>query len=410
MSILGISTDLLSRDIQVKRDRNRAWQMSGATTRRLQGAMYGPGTKVAIQNFPRLDYLKTIQIGGTITPESGQVTESELEITQKFHARYEVAVGEELQSNVNLMLNSSAQLGYNSQQDVERAVARKVFDGRAINLDKDNPSAISSGTIYDKFSEINQALHENDAMQNGEDVCVFADPRGVSTLSRAGELDGFDSMQYRGALNRAATGGFVSAFASDMYRTNNIPMSQKLTIDVNPSNGDTISISVPNLADSNSTISTVVLTFVNTLSGVPGQVLIGATLPDTQNNLIAQIREGAGSGVTYETLATDDRNRLKKCMVNLEDFDTNDVAYWQAVPARGTTITSSLTGSVGDGTKAVVYSMMVRGAIDHAEKVNSVWVDTPRDSNVYALNMEFSHGQLVDEENQFRIANYFVQA
>lgn len=138
---------------------------------------------------------------------------------------------------------------------------------------------------------------------------VVLDPERVALLAQNEVANGFNKADV------ALSNGFVgnSAAGLQIYRSNNLPTSNTLTVDTNPTAGDTM------------TVVGVTYTFVAIGTATnPGEISIGAVLATTQASIVQAINlTGTPGASNYIAPSTANQRKLQNASVLASAFAAN---------------------------------------------------------------------------------------
>lgn len=136
----------------------------------------------------------------------------------------------------------------------------------------------------------------------------------------------------------------------DLYESNNLTYTARLTPADNPSNGETI------------TIDGLVFTFVSSIGTTVGNVLIEGTTAGTLDNLVLALNQGASAGTKYVAFTAVDSLRKLDRMSAVDGTTYVDLTY-----KGGSEVTVAASVADNAWSKQIVHcSAMQKGAIDMA--------------------------------------------
>lgn len=225
----------------------------------------------------------------------------------------------------------------------EYANANKYFDAGDFSGTPGEAVTLATNNVANVFSTAHAYLVNT----IGQKINYFLviDPYQASIIQQAALSNAF-------AL---ADTTFKNGYAGDflgfkVYVSTNLNTEADLTIETNPTNGDTISI------------NGVTFTFVSSLGSTAGNVLIGGNAAASVDNLVAAMNGAAGAGSTYVALTSANRNRMDG--LTATDNDTSITI----VSKRGRMVLSeTLTdGTDGWGDQVVHALVGERGSIELA--------------------------------------------
>lgn len=177
-----------------------------------------------------------------------------------------------------------------------------------------NPKVTSNSNIDEVANAIIEAVSLNDgALDRG--MFWIISPYEVTDITSFQQNNGFsisDASIRNGFLGNTPFAGL------DLYVSNNLTHTVTLTMDTNPTNGDTMTLTVPGNGGGK---RSVVVTFVGTLSGGAGEVHIASTVDITRANLerfldaYGATTEVEATDTGFTALSTADSNALKRAQI-----------------------------------------------------------------------------------------------
>ena len=263
--------------------------------------------------------------------------------------------------------------GENAGKDLRNAIdsdllfeatnATSLIDDGTLGGTTGDPLALTGSNVVDAFSTIIQKLAEQN-ITDIEGLYGVIDPATMQTLvsySGGRETVGGDSMLRQGVQGDMYSGRMLEFMGIPMYITNNYTRSVVLGLATNPTDGDTVTLTIGGTA--------VTVTFVSTIGSTAGNVLIGADADATRANLLGLLSAPTTTSATQVgwVVGTDDAilSRLQVSTSAVNDATANTLTVY----AKGQTLTgaSSLTaGSDGfvaaEASKHLMFGK--RGAID----------------------------------------------
>lgn len=286
---------------------------------------------------------------GTYTPhndisfDTKTASKQTLEVDTFEYAAEEIDITEKNQTPYDLLNHSLTSIRKGLLNRVEQVYLGQISN--AFHSISGSPVAVTSSNILDIIEEAEGKLGAFDAPYETSMRAMVLGPRTVAKLRRA-KADR-ESRLGDVTLENGVVGPWMGW---TVVENNNLPWSATLTINTNPTAGDTV------------TISGVTFTFVSSLSGASaGSVLVGANAAASRANLKAAVEGGTGAGSTYVDLSIRDkfilrRKRYVKCTSDAEMAFTGfgDISVSE-------TLTASADGWSNQKQQAV---FMVRGAID----------------------------------------------
>lgn len=286
------------------------------------------GDTVVVQQFPNLFGNMGGTAGTSITESDWAISSFQITVDQVYQNARNVKDIEELQSNLNLVSKISERYAFASANNDDQFVASFFTEAFASNKVNDkSPVTLSTSNTYSNVVAVKQKLEEQNA---ATDVMLFVSPAINSALRKENILDSSD----RGLDIRL--NGYVGSYDGfKVMVTNNLPHVRTLTLDTQVTAADTFSITGNESDSTTSNTSgtggfknrTVTFTYVAAgTAAAAGEISLGATLADTQQNTIDAINgTGTPGASTYIELSTADRQSLKNGFTNLSAF-SSDVA------------------------------------------------------------------------------------
>lgn len=203
---------------------------------------------------------------------------------------------------------------------------------------------IDPTVIFDVFEEAESKLGSFDVpMQTDLRAAVFG-PHTTATMRKA-------KAQREAPLgDNVLANGLVGPWNGwTVVQNNNLPWSGTLTVDTNPTDGDTV------------TIAGVTFKFVDTVGSDAGNVHIGVSVSDSRANLKAAIEGGSGEGTDYVDIDDEDRFILReKRRVSTTDDEAMAVTGFGDIVVSETFTAATNVWSNQEQSAA----FMVRGSID----------------------------------------------
>lgn len=227
---------------------------------------------------------------------------------------------------------------------LDQAFLNEGVDGAASTV---AGGTLAANTIFGAMTDCRSKL----ARKNGADgpLAIVLDPERIALLAQYFASTG-NSVADLSLRNGFA--GSVNGF--QVYESNNLPSSVALTVDTQPTAGDTL------------TVLDVTFTFTAAASAsAAGEIALGANLAATQANIIAAINgTGTPGASTYIDVSADDRSALVNSRVAISAFSSdiatvtaNDKIDGQETFTAGTNVF---------GTETTTALAMRMGAIDMA--------------------------------------------
>jgi len=241
----------------------------------------------------------------TITPLTA--TDSTLTVDQSKAATFSVDPVEVKQATSKYVPTVTYQAAYDLRNIIDQDIISNAITNASTNTT--SFSTLSTTNMYPLLTDRKSQLFRN----NAADGPLFAvvDSDGISTLSQTFVNQGFNE------ADTALRNGFAgSAAGFHVYCTNNLPYTVNLTLAVNPTANDTI------------TLYGVTWTFVaNGTAATAGQISIGANVAATQAIVLNAINgTGTPGASTYIEVSTDNRRNLQNRQVSAGAFSVGNVS------------------------------------------------------------------------------------
>jgi len=232
-----------------------------------------------------------------ITFETKTATKQTLEVGTFEYAAEDIDITEKMQTPYDLVAHSSKSIRNGLLNRVEQVYlseitnARHTISGGAIEL--------ASSNILDVLEEAEGKLGSFDAPYETSMRAAVLGPRTVAKLRRA------KSERETKMGDSVLANGVVGPWQGwNIVQNNNLPWSATLTMDTNPTDGDTV------------TIAGVTFEFRATLGdAAAGNVAVlrhGSTVATSRANLAAAINNTATAGTTYVQLGAMDNLMIRR--------------------------------------------------------------------------------------------------
>ena len=343
--------------------------------------------------------------GETIATQDWAVESFTLPITEVYNEGILIKDIEEIQSNITLQDKFAERMAEASRQVEDQFVASLFTDAASRNkLQDKNPLTLSDTNTYSAVTSLTEALENSNAY--GEAV-VLVSPSIHRRFRLENILDssslGLDT-RYNGMI------GMLDGFR--VVQTNNLPHVRTLTVDTQPTANDTF-VLTGLIKDSSATqqnagryrSQTVTFTFVAAPSN-PGEIDIGATLADTQANIINAINGTGTPGATsYIELTAANRAALRNAFTQVTDtaFNASDqITIRNSGGPFGGALAYTETFTAGTnvfGSDAVLMTAMLPNSIYFAAQMDQLKLETESTGGMFArlLHEKVYGGSLVGE-------------
>lgn len=240
---------------------------------------------------------------GTYTPhsdisfEAKTATKQTLEVDTFEYAAEDIDITEKNQTPYDLVSHSLTSIRKGLMNRVEQKFLSEITNAR--HSISGSPVDVSASNILDIFEEAEGKLGAFDAPYETAMRTVVLGPRTVAKLRRA------KSERETRLGDSVLENGIIGPWQGwTVVQNNNLPWSATLTIDTNPANGDTV------------TISGVVFEFqdnlANTTAGYVGVLRHGSTVGTSRANLAAAINDSGTAGTNYVQLSSGDSFLIRR--------------------------------------------------------------------------------------------------
>lgn len=315
-------------------------------SRRMQAKRFMDAVYVAISSFEEQQTLKKgdtvhrpyrsdlvvndVGAGGSYSRQDITDTDEYLTIDKKKEISFYVEDADAIQSNyrtANEYADDAAegltlQIDGDVLADMASNASSTLDDGDLGGTDG-NGISLTTSNVVSVFGKANKLLDRKDISRKNRWMVISPEFYDILWEYIAGKesLLG-DSTGKNGHIGRY--GGF------ELYLSNGTYWTGELGMATNPIANDTV------------TINGVTFTFVSSLSNA-GDVLIGANVDDSRDNLVAAINGSSGAGSTYQDLSTSDRNKLKN--ITATNDSTNNKITVTASGKGYVSVSETLTAS-----------------------------------------------------------------
>lgn len=212
---------------------------------------------------------------------------------------------EVVQSPIDLENTMAPQMGFVLAQRVDQKLLKEGSDNAYKTI---TGGSVDASSVAGVFRDAKAKLRYQ-RVRPGADLLAYVSPDWANYIEANVASDGFNM-----ADKTLANGYAGNYFGFKVHVTDNLYYTHNLTLDTNPTDGETI------------TVYGVTFTFRATADEA-GEVDIGASVAATQANLIAAINgTGTGDGTDYFEIELLDRRDLSNAQVSLGAFNGSDVA------------------------------------------------------------------------------------
>jgi len=273
--------------------------------------------------------------GSSVTPTSVVAAESYLDIDQSRIVAFYMNPQEERQAKASYTMKMAQQAAFVIADEIDKKVLATGINAAGNTV---AGGSLSSSTIYAAFTSARTKLSRSNAL----DGTMFAviDPEREALLSQNLVTNGF-TLADRALQNEYA--GDCNGFR--VYVSNNLPTSNTLTLDTNPTAGDTM------------TIAGVTWKFVaNGTAANAGEISIGANIGATQPIVVNAINgTGTPGASTYIDLGTEDRRAYINGQVSASAFAANVTTITASTRIEGTETFTAGTNVFGTETTTLLF-------------------------------------------------------
>jgi predicted GIY-YIG superfamily endonuclease len=310
---------------------------------------YTPGSDMTVQSLNATD--------GTLTVDKKIATLFQVDDVEKAQSAYDITAQYGKDAITNITNNMDADVLFEATNATSTIDAGDIGGtaGDGIDLSSSNVFSVMS-KVFEKLGNENVELNKIFGNISPEEWSVINNQVGAKETSFG------DTVTRNGFA-----GNMIRYNGIDQYMTNNYTTSQTLGLATNPTNGDTVvlTISVPKTQANPTGSVAITLTFVSTIGSTAGNVLIGGDVDTTRANMVALLNApGTTSanqvGFTGETLAYLER---RFSAVNDNTANTATIYYKGGKLAVSETLTDGTDAF--DADKAIKHLLFGRkGAID----------------------------------------------
>lgn len=283
-------------------------------------------------NFPYVSDVRVQDMvqGTDLTIDDISATQDTLTVDQSRAVTFQIHPVQEKQARAKYGMDLAFQAAYQLRNDIDQAVIASGSDNAAHDLESSAVTTTASD-IYEYMTEARATLVRANA-GDGEHFAVMP-PEEVSKLEQSFVANGFslgDKTLERGFQ------GMVNGFK--VYASNNTPSEVVLTMDTQPTNGNTF------------TLFGVTWTWVTDgTASSAGEINIGADLADAKAILVAAINGTTPPNTgDYVDVATGSRRKLQNAQLTAATFSGNNCtlsAFGKIAPAATFTAATNVFGT-----------------------------------------------------------------
>ena len=273
--------------------------------------------------------------GSSITSTPVTAAESYLDIDQSRVVSFYMNPQEEAQAKASYTMKMAQQAAFVIADEMDKKVLATGINAAGTTV---AGGAISSTTVYAVFTSARTKLSRKNAI-DGE-LFAVVDPEREALLSQMQVADGF-TLADRSLTNEYA--GYTNGFK--VYVSNNLPCSNTLTLDTNPTAGDTF------------TIMGVTFKIVsNGTAANAGEISLGANIGATQPIVVNAINgTGTPGASAYIEVSVEDRRLLTNNQVTASDFAANATTITATGRLDGAETFTAGTNVFGTETTALLF-------------------------------------------------------
>lgn len=286
---------------------------------------------------------------GTYTPhsdisfETKTATKQTLEVSTFEYAAEDIDITEQKQTPYNLLDHSLTSIRKGLMNRVEQVFLDEISNADH-QINSGTAIEVTSANFLDILEEAEGKLGAFDAPYETAMRAVVLGPRTVAKLRRA--KSDRESRLGDSTLENGVVGPWQGW---TVVQNNNLPWSATLTINTQPTDGDTV------------TISGVVFTFKDALGSTAGQVFINGSAANARANLKKAVDGSGTAGTNYVELGSRDAFLIRR----KRNITCTSVAAMAFTGYGDISVSETLTASA-DGWSAQKQhaAFMVRGSID----------------------------------------------
>ena len=365
-----------------------------------QGDLKQQGDTVTVQTFPNHFGNMGGTAGDDITLDDWAITGEQLTVDQVFQNGAKVKDIEEVQSNLSLIGQLSNRYAFSSALNEDQYIASFFTDALTDNkAGNQSPISLGVSNTYSTVTDLKRRLSEQNAFQSR---MLFVSPAIHEKFRLENILDS-SNLGLETRLNGEV--GRIDGFR--VMETNNLPHVITHTVDTQPTNGDTFSITGRIKTTSgtggyaNQTVTFTIVT-AGTASSA-GDISLGATLADTQANIVNAINgTGTPGASTYIEISAANRVALKNGFVQSTAFTSNVATIRSAI-----TMPTAETYTAGTnvfGSDAVLMAAVDMEAINYVSQMDKFKVRDREQGFAANILQERVYGGKVFAENSKGIA------
>lgn len=313
---------------------------------------------------------------GSYTRQDVSDTDENLTVDQEKEVSFYIKEIDEIQSSYDLMNKWADDAARALSNGIDGAFQAEVANANAVVDDADfggtsaNGFTLTEDNVYKPFTIASRKLDNTNSPQEGRFACLS--PEYCSVLEdylTQRETPWGDKVGERGYV------GMFKGFA--IYKTLAAYSTYVLSLVTQPTDGDTVTLNIPN---NEGTRTTITFTFKTTLGSTAGNVLIGGSADVARANLVGLINTPGTTDLNGVALSATNQALLKN--VTAINDNTADTLTLNATGKGYVVVGKTLTDATDTWTpaKQLQHQMFgVKGAIDLVIQVAPRLRLNPRD-------------------------------
>ncbi len=299
-----------------------------------------------------------------ITPQDISGTDQTLTVDNQLAWLFQVDDLDQIQANLELgpTYSRTAVVGMANAIDsdmlAEVVNATSTIDNAYLGGTAGDPITLTGSNVGTVFSGVQQKLAEQNISLT--DLWGGVDPATAATIE-----SGIAARETNWLGDEATRNGYMGNrfkfFSFDAYMTNNYLSSRVLAMATNPTNGDTVTITLGTVYGS----VACVFTFVSSIGSTAGNVLIAGTADLTRANLVALINAPGtttANGVAFTGAQLD---TLQVSCYAVNDNSANTMTFY--AKGRSVSTAETFTDATDEWTASLAMKRLMfaqRGAVD----------------------------------------------
>lgn len=305
----------------------------------------------SVQNYTRYSDIDGQNISGT---------DETLTVNLEKAFRFEVDDMDQVQSNLSLATvysdNGVTDLSNVVDSDLlyEAVNATSTLDDGTLSTGtaSGTPLSVSGSNIFEAFAVADQLLAEQNVPLDDKFGAISPDVARVIMAQNGARETGMGD-----DVTRAGYAGNMIRYAGyDLFVTNNYTRRAVLALATNPTNGDTLTLTIGG--------ESVTVTFVSIIGSTPGNVLIGGSADATRANLAGLINAPSTTSANQVAYTGADLYAVQRCFAVNNDSANTLTLYSKG---KSLNVAEALTDATDTWTSAQNSSVLMlgrRGAVD----------------------------------------------